>query len=575
MSVLGSFEVGKKAMTAAQMGQQTTGHNIANVDTEGFSRQEVLQVSAQPYHGGKGNGVDIQGVRRHTDGFTKEKVVNEQNKTATWETKKRILEEAEIIFTDIEGNRLRGAMDEFWNSWNDVSHEPESQTMRKELISKSTALADRFNVFDARLTELQGNVNGRIKAQVLEVNQLTLEISELNKQVEQLEHQGRPANDARDKREGALQKLSSLIEVRYFENKRGTLEVQIPNGQALVHGRDRYDLTAINNAELKGDVRLGLKSPTGVEADVTDIVTGGSIRELIFQRDTNLREYQSNINQMAKELAFQVNSIHAGGTGISALKNQDTSAYSLNAEATTQPLPYLENGSFEIKVFDKDQNQDMLVHVEVEAGKDTVKSLIEKINRAAGAYEEDAEGKETLKKENPLLAKLNDDGSVSLTGGMGHQFHYAGDTSNSLAVLGFNTFFQALGGAGDIRVNQELVDNEMKIAAGYDLVPGDNRLAMEMGDLRLKGVLGESGDLSIDEFYNSQITDIGLKTQDSQKGLSNHDEMLQQYEALRDSVSAVNLDEEMANMVKYQRAYESSAKYMGTVDQMTNTLINM
>jgi len=575
MSVLGSFEVGKKAMTAAQMGQQTTGHNIANVDTEGFSRQEVIQTTAQPYHGGKGDGVDIQGVRRHTDGFTKEKVVNEQTQTATWKTKEQVLGEAEIIFTDIEGNRLRGALDEFWNSWSDLAHEPESQTMRKSLVAKSTALADRFNLFDSRLSELQGNLNGRIKAQVLEVNQLTRHISELNKEVEQLEKSGRPANDARDKRESALQDLSSLIEVRYFENQRGTLEVQIPNGQALVHGRESYDLTALNNAELKGDVRMGLKSPTGVESDITGLITGGSIRELINQRDHNLRGYQNNIDQMAKELAFQVNSIHSGGTGISALKHQDTSAYSLNPQAIDQPLPYLENGSFEVKVFDKDGNQDMLVHVDVEAGLDSVKSLVEKINRAAGAYETDEEGNETLKAENPLLATINADGSVGINGGMGHQFHYAGDSSNSLSVLGFNTFFQALGGAGDIRVNQELVDNEMKIAAGYDLVPGDNTLASSMVDLRMKGVLGETGDLSIDEFYNSQITDIGLKTQDSQKGLANHNEMLQQYVAMRDSVSAVNLDEEMANMVKYQRAYESSAKYMSTVDQMTNTLINM
>lgn len=575
MSLFGAFEVGKKSLSAAQLGQQTTGHNIANVDTEGFSRQDVVQTSAQPYAGGKGNGVDIQGIRRNTDGFTKEKVVGEQTQVGSWTTREQVLGEAEIIFTDVDGNRLRGAMDDFWNSWNDLAHQPESVTMRKEVLAKSTALAERFNVFNARLEELQGNLNGRVKAKILEVNQTTRQIAELNKQVEQMEKQGRPANDARDRREKLLQDLSNLVEVRYFENDRGTLEVQIANGQTLVHGRDNYEVTALTNAALQGNVRFGLKGPTGVESDITEVVGGGSIKELITQRDTNIRGYQDNINLLAKELAFRVNSIHAGGTGIDALRYQDTSAYSLNPEAQGQPLPFLQNGYFEIKVEDKDGNPDMLVHVEVEAGKDTAQSIVEKINRAAGAYEVDAEGKETLKAQTPFLAKLNADGSMSFKTDLGRKFHYSGDNSNTLAVLGFNTFFQSLNGAGDIRVNQELVDNEMKIAAGYDMVAGDNRLATKMTELQMGGVLGESSDLSFDEFYNSQITDIGLKVQDSQKGLANHDEMLSQYEALRDSVSSVNLDEEMANMIKYQRAYESSAKYMTTVDQMTNTLIQM
>ncbi|MBU3916975.1 hypothetical protein KKA14_15695, partial [bacterium] len=81
--------------------------------------------------------------------------------------------------------------------------------------------------------------------------------------------------------------------------------------------------------------------------------------------------------------------------------------------------------------------------------------------------------------------------------------------------------------------------------------------------------------ISFDEFYNSQTTDIGLKVKEAQKGLSAHEQMLGQYEALRDSVSSVNLDEEMTKMIKYQRAYESSAKFLSTVDQMTQTLVNM
>jgi flagellar hook-associated protein 1 FlgK len=123
-------------------------------------------------------------------------------------------------------------------------------------------------------------------------------------------------------------------------------------------------------------------------------------------------------------------------------------------------------------------------------------------------------------------------------------------------------------------VSQELIDDEMKIVAGSDLIPGDNRIATEIANLQLQATMNDDT-VSFDEFYNSQITEIGLNVQDAQRGLKAHTEMLDQYKALRDSVSSVNLDEEMTKMVKYQRAYESSAKFMGTVDQMTQTLVNM
>ena len=157
---------------------------------------------------------------------------------------------------------------------------------------------------------------------------------------------------------------------------------------------------------------------------------------------------------------------------------------------------------------------------------------------------------------------------------MAKQFIFGEDETNVMSVLGFNSFFHFEKGAADIVVASDIIDDEMKIAAGSDLIPGDNKIAMEIANLQLKATMNDET-MSFDEFYNNQITDIGLKVQDAQRGHNAHSQMLQQYEALRDSVSSVNLDEEMTKMVKYQRAYESSAKFLGTINQMTQTLVNM
>ncbi|MBT4088093.1 MAG: flagellar hook-associated protein FlgK [Deltaproteobacteria bacterium] len=577
MSLYGSFEIGKKALAASQMGQATTGHNIANVDTEGFSRQELSQAAAKPGSDGKGTGVDITGIRRKQDGFTKQKVVDEQTLVGSWETRDKILTEAEVIYTDLEGTRLAGAMNEFWSSWNSVATEPESVTLRKTLVTKAEELAQDFRAFDKRLTEFNDSLNGRIVAELHEINQITGEISMMNKQVEQLEKRGLPANDARDRRELLLQQLSQKVEVRWFESKRGTMEVQIANGQHLVHGRDNYELTPLKSVEAKGDIRLALNSSAGVQADVTDTIKNGGLKELINQRDGNIKQYKEDLNLMVNELAFRVNSIHGNGTGINGAKYTETGAYILDKEERQNPLPFLKSGAFEIKLINEHKEIEEVYTINLQAGVDTIETVIDKINREAGAYETVGEGdqkKEVLKEITPFKAELTPDGIVKLSAGMGKQFIYGEDNTDLKPILGLNCFFHLTNGARDIQVNQEFVEDEMKIVAGTDLIPGDNRVALAIAELQYASTMNDET-TSFNEFYNAQITDIGLKVVNAQKGLRSHSQMLEQYEALRDSVSSVNLDEEMTKMVKYQRAYESSAKFLSTVDQMTQTVINM
>jgi flagellar hook-associated protein 1 FlgK len=574
MSIFGSFEIGKKGLIASQMGQSTTGHNIANVDTEGFSRQEIVQESARPMSNGKGTGVDVTGVRRMQDGFTKQKVVDEQTNVGTWEVREKLLTEAEILFTDLEGNRLRGAMDEFWGAWSSVATEPELGPHRKALVTKGQKLAEDFQMFHRRLIEFNETLNGRIRAEMLDINQITREIAMLNKQVEQLENKNIPANDARDKREVLLQKLSGKVELRWFEGPHGTLEIQVPNGQHLVHGRQNYELIPFEIAEEKGNIRIGLINPPGIKTDVTEIITSGGLREMINQRDNSVKKYIANLDALAEEITFRVNTLHASGTGINGVKSDETGAYKFNKEQLANPLNQLKSGDFKLKLLGENNEIEEEITVNVIAGVDTIGSIVEKINRAADGYTTLQDGREVLKEANKIKAFVNQDGSVSITSGLGKLFIFSEDETNVMATLGFNCFFHMDKDAGDIVVSSELIEDEMKIVAGSDLIPGDNRIATEIADLQLKATMNEDT-ISFDEFYNSQITEVGLNVQDAQRGLTAHTQMLDQYKALRDSVSSVNLDEEMTKMVKYQRAYESSAKFMGTVDQMTQTLVNM
>lgn len=573
MSLFGSLSLGKKSLSAAQAGQSTTGHNIANVDTDGFSRQQITQAASLPISG-RGTGVDVTGVRRMQDEFIKDKVMSEQTKVGSWATRENILTETELIYTDLEGNRLRGALDAFWNAWSSVSNEPESVPFRKALLEKSVSLTRNFRMFNNRLTDMRNSINNRIIKQVEDVNQATREIAQLNKQVQRIEGQGRSANDVRDRRDLLVQQLAEKLNIKTFETSNGSLEVQMTNGMHLVHGRENYALTPTLSAEDNGDVQLNLINPPGIEANVTDQLEGGILHELVFQRDGNIKNFQGNLNEMVSRIASNVNKVHAGGTGINGVKFSEKTAYSYTEEELELPVPNIKSGNLEFKLLNSNNEAEETISIQVEAGIDTLKDVVEKINRAAGAYQTDEQGNETLKESHKFLAGIETDGTVSIRSGEGRKFIFGKDETGMLGEIGFNSFFHFQEGASDIRVNQELIDDEMKIVAGQDMLPGDNRLALEIVELQSKAIMND-GTISFNEFYNREITDIGIKVQDAQKGNLNHQQMLEQYEVLRDSVSSVNIDEEMANMVKYQRAYESSAKFLSTIDQMTQTIVNM
>jgi len=277
---------------------------------------------------------------------------------------------------------------------------------------------------------------------------------------------------------------------------------------------------------------------------------------------------------MVNEIAFNVNQIHVTGTGINGIKTTENGYATFNEELQKMPVADLKSGNFEIKLVDEFDNIQETLVIDIEAGVDTSKTIVEKINRAAGAYDKTPEGQEFLKDKNKFLAKVNENGSISFNSGMGERFIFGKDNTNTFTKFGLNCFFQLNNGAKDIQINAELLEDEMKIAAGVDLVPGDNNIALKIAELQLATTMNDET-ITFNEFYNKQITDVGLKVQDAKKGLSSHNQMLDQYVAIRDSISGVNLDEEMTNMVKYQRAYESSAKFLSTINEMTQTVINM
>ncbi len=556
-----SLNIGQRALSLNQRAMQTVGHNIANQETEGFSRQKVYSGTSAPDPTGVGGGADAQPTSRVYDKFIQKKILQENPRSGMFKTRGEFLQKIEIIFSEIEGNGLHQAMNEFWNSWSHLSNQPESEPARIQVREKSDVLVSRFRGMHSQLTGLRNEINGRLLANITRVNELGKKVAELNRQINSYETGKRVANDMRDARNKAIEELSDLVDVNSFEDPNGRTTVIIGRDWTLVEGNNIYNLEGKMKGGELGMLRIDGVTTNDYRRDLTRTFREGEMSEMLRMRDDIIVEYQSNLDEIALNLAEKINKIHAQGTGINSAREMIKSSRGLNSAALEQPLPFLEDGIFQLHLVDQYNEILETYEIEVEAGKDTLPDIINRLNQ-------------TIADPTLLNASIEGEGSMMLQSGPNYKFIFGEDNSNITQVMGLNSFFDTLKGAEDIKLSDQIYENSNNISTGKDLIPGDNRVALEITKLQTKPTM-KNESMTYDEYYNGVLTRMGLKIQRNDTEQAHQESMVKQFKEIRSSISAVNMDEELTDMMQYQKAYEASARFINTVDRMMETVINM
>jgi flagellar hook-associated protein 1 FlgK len=560
-SLNSSLNMGQRALSINQRAMQTVGHNIANQETEGFSRQQVRSGTSAPDPTGLGGGADAQPTSRVYDKFVQRKILQENPRSEMFKSRGEFLQKIEIIFSETEGNGLHKALNEFWNSWSQLSNQPESEPARMRVKEQSDVLASRFRGMYSQLSGLRKEINGRLVATVNKVNELGQKVAELNRQIFSYEGRQRVANDMRDARNQAIEELSALVDVNSFEDPNGRTTVIIGRDWTLVEGINRYQL----DGKMKGG-ELGMLNIDGVSTndnrrDLTRTFREGEMAEMLRMRDDTIVEYQKNLDEIAFGLAGKVNKIHASGTGINSAAEMMKSTFGLNSAALNQPLPFLKDGIFQLHLVDPHNEILETYEIEVQAGKDTLPDIVKRLNQ-------------TVNDPGLLQASIEGDGSLLLQSGTDYKFIFGEDQSSLAQVLGLNSFFDTLKGAEDIQLSGHILENTNNISTGKDLIPGDNRIALEIAKLQTRPTMRDET-MTFDEYYNGVLTGMGLKIQRNNTEQAQQESMVKQFKEIRSSISSVNMDEELADMMQYQKAYEASARFINTIDKMMETVINM
>jgi flagellar hook-associated protein 1 len=586
MSSLGMvLDIATSALAAQQYCLDVTAHNIANVDTEGYSRQIPTLQGKQPFLNQGvilGRGVETEQVTRSVDQFIENKLMQEKSNLSSSQEMEKYMQVLEGMFSESSEVSISSMLSQYWNLWNDVSNNPSGSSERIALYEYSLIMSEQFKSLVPDLNQIQIDITNSVTVGVERINQITAEIAQINVKIVGMETNNNEANDLRDNRNALVSKLNEYLDIKTFEQSNHSLSIIAARGCTLVQGNNNYELS------MDGD-RVKWQDSGGSYIDITNYITNGKLGACLELRDEIIAKYKLDLNEMAREFIWSVNQQHSQGVGLKLFESGSTITGDYQ---TSTDLGELEYGSeiqfipnaFNLWIEDRtDPANPTIDHFSVDLSSLNSSSSLSDLatainNQITGAG----------------LTGITVDGSgsaLSFTAGNNYAFGFSDDNSNILAALGINTFFTGTG-AGSIGLNAMLNDKDYIAAAQIDTdgsyASGDNTNALAMTDLqytpmdisqwtcdRINGNIEGSVSTTIEDYYHAMVGSIGIVSSSISRNAEFSEMMVNELNTLRDSISAVSLDEEMTNLIKYQHAYQAAAKLITISDEMLDTLISV
>lgn len=633
-----SYEIARSGLIVNERGLYVTGHNIANVNTAGYVRQQAM-IKNGPYETvltraglvQLGLGADIQGIRQIRHTFL-DNIYRQENTTlGYWETRQKTYVDLQAIMGEPMGAGLQGVLNQFWDSWQELSKEPDSLTVRALVRQRAEALVHQVNHLGAQLDRLQNDLNSEIVVRIDEVNEITREIAKLNVAILKSEVSGDTASDYRDQRNMLIDRLTKLIDVDVLEMQDGQVDITL-GGYFLVQKGVSTDLYA-DERNIDENFYVAKLAGTNIEVPVKSGIIKGLMEsrgevsgaigsyengtpntkaDVVFYADTStmsLADVQARADAYRDELLKR--GLDVTVTVIDAASAADFASVvgtaSLRSDANKYAF-FVTNGSLTSAQLDDLRselgNMGMDASVITNAPPSTWSGLIDETDGTVYSLAD-------------FSADLTDSSFITLINGMSYDtnmdvstnFSLVGDSLNIVSDMkrrlnalvnvmireinyihrsGMNMkdppepgtdFFVAINPnkpleMGNIRLNPNLSDLS-NIAASKNGASGDNSIALEIANLRNKLLIRNStGIVSLDDYYQDIILQMGNDAADSARIAESQNKLVEAADAQRTAITGVSMDEEMTNMLKYKFAYNAASRVLNIIDSMLETVVN-
>lgn len=454
-SPFAGIETASRALRAFQRGMETAGHNIANVNTVGYSRQ-VVKLAATPSNSEYdsrliqvGSGVNVNTITRIRDTMLEARRQDAYAQQGQAEGSLGNLEKVQSLFLDVSGGGISNALDTFFNSWSALGSNPASQSNLMQVQSAGRNLASQISSTYVGLRDQLNSQNDQVKQTLTDIQGLANKIDQFNVEIRKQMAEGSSPNDLMDQRDDAVSELSKLVNVDSHLASDGTLSVYVGSFTLV----DQVGATQFPQ-------NYNASSNTVSNAMSAWNITSGRLKGL-FDNVNQTTGYMTQLDNLANNMRTQVNSLHQAG--------------------------YTANGANGVQFF-------------------------------------------------------ND--SAPQTGAVDFALSSAVDTSF------------------------------MNIAIGNSSASGDGSAAMALSALRDTKV-ASLGNQTIGGYYTTLVSSVGRDVSVGKNAVNTANALSEQVDSQVQEISGVNLDDEMADMVKFQRSYQAAAKVLSTMDQMTSDLIGM
>ncbi|MDR0556754.1 MAG: flagellar hook-associated protein FlgK [Treponema sp.] len=623
-STFTGIEIGKRAINANEQAINTTGHNLSNVSTKGYSRQRIEFSAFDPIYlpglnreqtaGQIGQGVVIQRIERARDQLLDRRIVAQASNEGYWGARDPYVRMLEQVYLEPGENSIRSKMDAFWDSWQELATYPSDTAPRNAVIERGKTLVDAIHDRYGKLKGLQDMADEDITLRVRQVNKLSREIAGLNRDIQRVKAQGDNPNDLLDRRDLLVDQLSSYVNITIDSRDPDEYMVHT-DGMVLVQGSIGRQFT-LEPAPALPDGAQGYSRIMWADTGEEMHFRSGSLAALVDLRDETLQQEIQTLDSMTINFVDLVNEVHRNAYGLNGSTGEDF--FTERHFVTNVNGNYDRDGDgeydstylFRISGVNKLEEREQIGlegAMTLSAGDgtvnvpyyptDTVADVISRINNSGA----------------DVTARLNRDGRLTLKGAptgsadtpdfvirhvedSGHFLAgYAGVLGNNGAegaydwaqadavdalrasVADFSTAPVAHP-SGWIEVNSSLVKDPASVAAGFGengrtANPGNGEAALAVAALRNTDVMvGKQG--SFDDYFADAVGRIGILGEQSGRMLETQNLIMKRLNDMRQSVSGVNIDEELANMLKYQHGYEAAARYINTVNSLLDVLIN-
>ena len=633
------FNIGVSGLAAAQAGLLTTGHNISNASTPGFNRQQIVQSTNTPQFTGAGyfgQGTNVATVKRIYSQFLAGQALTAQTRLSELNAYADQIRQIDGLLAD-PGAGLSSALNDFFRGVHEVAANPASIPARQSLLSMAQALAGRFHGVDGRLNEIRDGVDTQLASTIADINSYSTQIAQLNQRIilAQAAGPGQPANDLLDQRDQLVAQLNQQVRVTTMTESDGSMSVFVGNGQAVVIGAQSFGLTAMQSGEDASRMTVGITLPGGGSATLPEaMLTGGTLGGLLAFRRESLDTAQNALGRIALSLAETFNAQHrlgqdltgalggnffaapspqvlypnaplnggsaVIGVGVANAGSLTASDYRLTADGGgNYTLVRLSDNATIFAASALPQTvEGLTLSLSSGAANAGDTFLIQPTRAAAAGIDVALTDARSIAAAAPIrtAASLSNTGTGAISAGSVNgpppvnanlqqpvtitfgnpptTFNVNGTGTGNPANVAFTAGGSISYNGWTLQISGTPAAGDVFTVSANSAGVSDNRNALLLAGLQTGKTLA-GGTASYQSAYAQIVSDVGNKTREIQVTATAQESILKQAQDAQQSMSGVNLDEEAANLLRYQQAYQASGKMIEIAGKLFDTLLSM